>query len=295
MFLISRAAAIGLAVAVAAGGAVASDDEDGDLPSVVATTSIWADIVDRLDCADHFAVRSLIPIGGDAHSFEPSMRDRGMLADAALVVANGGGLEEQLDDTLDAVVGEGTPVLVVFDLVGEGDDPHLWFDPTLVVEAAPAIAEALVAAGADEAATQQCLDAVTSELAALDTDVTEILAVVPPERRLLVTNHDALGRFADRYDFEILGSVLPGSSTLAEASPADLARLSDEIETAGVPAIFAEALESIDEATSLADRLGVDVVTLYSDSLGEEGSGAETYADLMRYNATAIADALGED
>ena len=82
---------------------------------------------------------------------------------------------------------------------------------------------------------------------------------------------------------------------MAEASPAELAQLSDEIETAGVPAIFAEALESIDEATSLADRLGVDVVTLYSDSLGEEGSGAETYADLMRYNATAIADALGED
>ncbi len=125
--------------------------------------------------------------------------------------------------------------------------------------------------------------------------MTEILSVVPPDRRLLVTNHDALGRFADRYDFEILGTVLPGSSTLAEASPAELEQLADEIESAGVPAIFAEALESTDEATTLAERLGVDVVTLYTDSLGEQGSGAETYADLMRFNATAIADALGED
>ena len=107
-----------------------------------------------------------------------------------------------------------------------------------------------------------------------------------------MTNHDALGRFADRYDFEVLGSVIPGSSTLAEASPAELEQLADDIEARGVPAIFAEALESADDATTLADRLGVDVVTLYTDSLGEEGSGAETYADLMRFNATAIADAL---
>ena len=88
--------------------------------SCVATTSIWADIVDRLDCGDHFAVESLIPVGGDAHSFEPSMRDRGVLSDAALVVANGGGLEELLGDTLDAVAGEGTPVLTLFDHVGDG-------------------------------------------------------------------------------------------------------------------------------------------------------------------------------
>ncbi len=114
---------------------------------------------------------------------------------------------------------------------------------------------------------------------------------MPPDRRLLVTNHDALGYFADRYGFEILGTVLPGTSTLAEASPAELERLAADIESAGVPAIFAEALESTDEAAALADDLGVDVVTLYTDSLGDDGSGAETYAELMRYDATAIADA----
>ena len=293
MFLISRLAFAGLAVLVAGPLAVdADDDEDEDVPIVVATTSIWADIVDRVDCGDHFAVQSLIPVGGDAHSFEPSMRDRGTLADAALVVANGGGLEPQLDDTLDAVAGDGTTVFTVFDHVGDGDDPHLWFDPTFVADAAALIGDELVAAGADATTIGECVDEFTSELATLDGELAEILSVVPPDRRLLVTNHDALGRFADRYDFEILGTVLPGASTLAEASPAELEQLADDIEAAGVPAIFAEALESTDEATTLGERLGVDVVTLYTDSLGEDGSGAEIYADLMRFNATAIAEAL---
>jgi zinc/manganese transport system substrate-binding protein len=293
MLLIMRCTAVVLAV-VAGAPPLLADAGDGDDPVVVATTSIWADIVDRLDCADQFTVDALIPVGGDAHSFEPSMRDRGALADAALVVANGGGLEEQLGDTLDAVADDGTPVFEVFDHVGDGGDPHLWFDPTVVAEAASPIADALVAAGADRATTERCVDELVAELDDLDAELTEILSVIAPDRRLLVTNHDALERFAERYDLEILGTVLPGSSTLAEASPAELEQLSADIEAAGVPAIFAEALESTDEATTLAERLGVDVVTLYTDSLGEEGSGAETYPDLMRFDARAIADALNE-
>ena len=75
----------------------------------------------------------------------------GPLGDAALIVANGGGLEAQLDDTLDAVADDGVPVLLVSEEVEAGDDPHVWFDPALVVDAAAVIGEALVAAGADEA------------------------------------------------------------------------------------------------------------------------------------------------
>jgi zinc/manganese transport system substrate-binding protein len=162
----------------------------------------------------------------------------------------------------------------------------------LVADAAAVIADELVAAGADETATQGCLEAFDDAMEALDAEVTDILAAVPPERRLLVTNHDALGYFADHFGFEIVGSVLPGTSTLAEASPAELERLAAEIESTGAPAIFAEALSSTDEASALADDLGVDVVMLYTDSLGDEGSGAATYAELMRYDATAIAQSL---
>jgi zinc/manganese transport system substrate-binding protein len=291
MLLICRLVGAGLCVASACGPHIAAAGDD-DTPIVVVTTSIWADIVDRIDCADQFTVETLIPVGGDAHSFEPSVRDRRQLGDAVLVVTNGGGLEEQLEDTLDAVAGEGVTVLSLFDHVDAGEDPHLWFDPTLVADAAVVIAGELGAAGADESTSEQCLDEFLTELEELDTEVTDTLGIVPPERRILVTNHDALGRFADRYGFEVLGSVIPGSSTLAEASPAELEQLADDIEAQGVPAIFAEALESTDEATTLADRLDVDVVTLYTDSLGEAGSGVETYADLMRFNATAIAEAL---
>jgi zinc/manganese transport system substrate-binding protein len=314
LLILRRAAAMVTALAMSGSGAVRAADDDP--PVIIATTSIWADIVDQIDCGDHFAVRSLIPIGGDAHSYEPSMRDREVLTGAALVVANGGGLEEQLADTLDAVAGDGTPLVTVFDHVTtaplddhadeeehadedehehEGDDPHVWFDPTLIVEAAPSIAEALVDAGADEATTSQCVEDFTAAMDELDGEITDILSAVPADRRMLVTNHDALGYFARRYGFEIVGSVLPGSSTLAESSPAELEQLAETIESAGVPAIFAEALESTDEATSLGERLGVEVVTLYTDSLGEPGSGAETYPDMMRFDAHAIATALGED
>jgi zinc/manganese transport system substrate-binding protein len=330
MVLIRRISVLSLALCLA--GPAAANAVDSGAPVVVVTTSIWADIVDQIDCADHFAVETLVPIGGDAHSYEPSLRDRELLGSAALVVANGGGLEEPLHDTLEAVADEGTPVVEVVDHVTtaplddhggdddheaeeheaeehedeehategtddhehEGDDPHVWFDPTLVVEAAPVIAGELVAAGADAATTEQCVSDLTADLEALDADIEAILSAVPPDRRLLVTNHDALGYFARRYGFEILGTVIPGSSTLAEVSPAELEQLSADIDAAGVPAIFAEALESTDEATALADRLGVEIVTLYTDSLGEEGSGAGTYADLMRFDANAIADALGD-
>lgn len=280
-----------VAAVIAVTGATASAGGDGDQPVVVATTSIWADIVDELDCADRFVVETLIPRGADVHSFEPSMRDRELLDGAALVVANGGGLEELLADTLDAI---DPPVVAVVDAIDAGDDPHVWFDPTLVAEAMPAVAEALVDAGADEATMDDCLDAYLTELEQLDAEIAEILDAVPADRRVLVTNHDALGHFADRYDFEILGTVLPGTSSLAEASPGELDALAEQVEEAGVPAIFTEYVGNTDEATALAERLGIEVVPLYAEFLGEQESGAESYADLMRYNATAIADALGE-
>ena len=293
---------------VLASAPVSADD---DRPVVVATTSVWASIVDQLDCTDAFDVQTLVPVGGDPHEYEPSMRDRATLDDAALVVSNGAGLESLLTDTLDAVADDGTPVFAVADHVtlspmgaadstpsddesddDSGDDPHIWFDPTLVAAALPSLADALVAAGADRSAIDACADALAQDLADLDGQVAGILDAVPEGRRLLVTNHDALGYFARHYGWRILGSVLPSSSTLAEASPAQLERLADDIEADGVPAIFTEQLETTDEATALADRLGVRVVTLYTDSLGDADSGVTTYQDLLRFDAQSIADAL---
>ena len=176
------------------------------------------------------------------------------------------------------------------------EDPHVWLDPVRVAQAVEGLAAVLVEEhGLDAGRISACVDAYVAELAELHEDITDTLEAVPAASRKLVTNHDAFGYFADRYNFEVIGTVIPSVSTLAEPSPASLEALAELIEETGVPAIFSEYLShSRDVAAALADRLdGVSVVSLYSGALGPEGSGAETYLAMMRVNAQTIADALG--
>ena len=108
-----------------------------------------------------------------------------------------------------------------------------------------------------------------------------------------MTNHEALGYFAEHYGFEVLGAVIPSPSTLAEANAADLEALVRLIEEADVPAVFAEAQHSSVEADALATAVGdVEVVTLFTDSLGPSESGADTYLGLLSTDARLIVDAL---
>jgi zinc/manganese transport system substrate-binding protein len=117
---------------------------------------------------------------------------------------------------------------------------------------------------------------------------------VPVDRRVLVTNHDALGYFADRYGFEVVGTVIPGISTQAAADAADFAALATTVRDRGVPAIFAETTSSTALADALAAEVGRDVavVTLYTGSLGPPDSGADTYVGMLETDAHRIADAL---
>jgi zinc/manganese transport system substrate-binding protein len=288
-----RVVAIGAAiVALTACGTSDDDDvDDGGPAPLVATTTIWADITSHVACGEH--VDSIVPGGADPHSFEPSLRDRELLGDAGAVIANGGGLEASLTDLVDTAAGDGVPVVSVADHVDVVDgDPHIWQDPRRVIAALDAIESAVVAAGRDPAAVAECADAYRSELTALDEDIVAALAPVPAEGRVMVTNHDAFGYFAERYGFRIIGTVIPSLSTLGEASAGQLAELADAIERNDVPAIFAERLGSATEAEALAERLGVSVVELDSDALEDDGSAA-TYTGMMRANAEAIAAALG--
>jgi zinc/manganese transport system substrate-binding protein len=290
---------VGLAAGVLAVAACGGEDDGtaagaDEGPYVVATTSIWADLVQQVACDGTFEVRTLLPTGADSHGYEPSLHDREALDGAALVVANGLGLEERLDDTLTEVEDGGVPLVRIGDHVETLDgDPHVWFDPTRTSTALPVIGEALVAAGGDGKRIGACVTEAQDALAELDAEVAATLDAVPADRRVLVTNHDSLGYFADRYDFTVLGSILPSTSTLTEASPGQLEDLGDTIAAEGVPAIFTDTTGSADDAEALAERLGVEVLELHTESLGEPGSGVETYADLMRFDARAIADALG--
>jgi zinc/manganese transport system substrate-binding protein len=131
------------------------------------------------------------------------------------------------------------------------------------------------------------------QLRALDAEVVSMLAAVPEERRKLVTNHDAFGYFAERYEFEVVGTVIPGGATLADPSSAELAELVEVLVDENIDVIFAETIEPAALAEAVAAEVdGASVVELFTGSLGESGSGAETYVDFVRSNASRVADAL---
>ena len=311
----------GLALAVS-GCADDSADEGSSTsaeagnPTVLATTGIWSDIVSNVACGGIADVETIIPVGGDPHGFEPSLRDRERMENAALVVANGLDLEERLEDIFVAVERSGAPVFkaaeqieaIPFSLeIGEhqrdeteeghrsGGDPHIWFDPQRVSGVLLELASRLIAdVGLDADAVEACLGDYQAELAAVDAEIGELVERLPVGNRKLVTNHDALGYFADRYGFKIIGTVIPSPVAMSETNPAQLQELAETIEHEGVGAIFAETLHSTDDAEALASRVGdIKVVTLYTGSLGPPGSGAEDYVNFMRTNAHLIVDALG--
>jgi zinc/manganese transport system substrate-binding protein len=295
-------------VTSACGSDSATTESSNGVPTVVATTTIWADVVRNVACDGLAEIQTVVPAGGDPHSFEPSLKDRETMGNAAIIVANGLGLEESMADIVGAVESEGVPVVRVgefVDTIPAGDaestdnestgngDPHVWFDPTRVAAALPAIADALAAAGLDRAGLDVCVSDFAERLATLDTDVAAIVASIPVDQRLLITNHDSLSYFADRYDFEILGSVIPSPSSLSATNPAELEALARIIEETGVPTIFAETQHSSTDTQSLADRVGdVQVVTLQTDTLGESGGDTATYIAWLTTTATTIVGTL---
>jgi zinc/manganese transport system substrate-binding protein len=224
------------------------------------------------------------------------------MLDADLLVVNGAGFEEGMADVIEQAADAGTPVFSFADHVdlltlGDGDepDPHLFTDPSRVATAVDALGPQVAELdGADATAVASSTAGYVDELEELDASIEEQLAVVPASRRTLVTNHEVLGYFADRYGFEVIGAVVPSLTTRAAPSAADLTALADTVRDRGVPAVFAETTQSAELADALADEVGgrIEVVELYTESLGEPGSGAESYIGMMETNAARIAEAL---
>lgn len=292
---------LGLAVLLGVVGCAAGSDEGaGGRPQVVVTTSILGDVVREVvgDAAD---VTVVMPPGADPHEFSPSARQAEAIAAADLLVVNGAGFEQGLADVLDAATRDGTPTFAFADHVAlrqldGADDPHLWLDPVGLAAAIEPLGDALTAIdGIDAATVAAGTDSYAVDLEALDAEVEALLAPIPEDRRVLVTNHEVLGYFADRYGFEVIGAVIPSLTTSAEPSAADVDDLAALVEEREVPAIFAETTQPTALAEALADAVGrdVEVVELFSESLGEPGSGADTYVGLIRTDAQRIAAALG--
>lgn len=172
-------------------------------------------------------------------------------------------------------------------------DPHMWLDPNLVITYVENIRDGLSEVDPEGAETYKAnADAYIAELKDLDKWIVEQVNTIPAERRLLVTNHEAVGYFAEHYGFEIVGAVIPSLSTDAGTSAKEMAALIEQIKTTGAPAIFLSEVENPDLANQIADETGVKVVdSLYLETL-TDGAPAATYIEMMKYNVTQIVEGL---
>jgi len=292
----------------------------GERLQVVATTSIVADVVRNVG-GDRIDLTTLIPLGTDPHTFQPTPQDAAAVADAHVVFANGAGLEVFLENLLESA-GAGVAVVPVSYGVelrqfagghtheeeehtheegghtqeGEGEggfDPHTWFDPNNVIVWTHNIERALSNLNPAGAGMYQAnAEAYRAKLHELDAWIREQLAGVPERNRKLVTDHASFSYFAHQYGFEQVGAVFPGYSTLAQPAARDLAALEDAIRQFGVKAIFVGNTVNPALAEQVAQDTGTQVVFLYTGSLSEPGGPAGDYLAFMRYDVGVIVEAL---
>jgi len=268
---------------------------------VVASTAVVADWVSAVG-GDAVSVSTLTPAGADAHTFRLSPGDLTATADADLVVLSGAGLEAGYG----AAVREAASgvVLTLSDFVElqpfpdaemEGanqtdeaetrSDPHFWLDPEQALHAIDAIRDALIRLLPGEAgAIQQRADAYAAQVRAADAEAAASIGALPPERRVLVTFHDAYGYFARRYELDILGFVVEGPEE--EPSAADVARLVEAMRARGVTRIYREPQFGGRVVEQVAAEAGATVGTIHS----QLGAGVATYLELVRANARALSE-----
>lgn len=299
--LFTTAALSALAALVATGLAACSTPDD-PRPTIVVSTNILGDVVGEL-VGDQAQVVTLMKPDADPHSFEISAQEAATLRGADLLVSNGLGLEEGLQQHLDAA--DGVPAFVAGDAIevldySVGDaagmpDSHFWTDPARMIDVVDALEPVLAELeGIDAEDLDATVDDYRSQLRALDAEMTEAFATIPDERRALVTNHHVFGYLAERFDFEIVGAVIPGGTTLAAPSASDLADLVDAIERTGVPAIFAESSSPDRLVQALASEadVQVEVIELFTESLTGPDGGAPDYLTMMRINTERITTGL---
>jgi zinc/manganese transport system substrate-binding protein len=272
-----------------------------DRPLIVVTTNILGDVVGQI-VGDEAEVLTLMRPNADPHSFEISAQEASQILRADLVVSNGLGLEEGLQQHLGAADDEGVPSLVAGDVIDvlnystNSPDPHFWTDPERMLDVVAALTDAISTQvdGVDAATIAAQADDYTAQLRALDEEMATAFAAIDEGQRNLVTNHHVFGYLAQRFDFTVVGAVIPGGSTLAAPSASDLRDLVTAINTTGVTTIFAESSQPDRLVQVLADEAGVDVavVELFTESLSEDGAGADSYLSMMRTNTERIATGL---
>jgi len=274
--------------------------------TIVATYSVLGAVAREI-AGDDFEVRTLIPNGLDIHEWEPSARDIEAMTRADLVVENGLGLEGGLGKAMAQARAAGVRVFTAADHVqvrrlcsggmatghrhdhdhgAEAPDPHLWTDPMAMKAVSLALAGELrrhfgTDAGARSADLARRLDE-------LDAEIRRGVEAIPQERRKLVTGHESLGYFAQRYGFQIVGAVIPSLSSSGASSAASMAKLKGLIREHRVRVIFTEQGTSPRALEALGRETGVRVLPLATHALPADGS----YLSFERELADAILKGL---
>lgn len=278
-------------------------------------------------------VRTLLPIGTDPHDFQPSSEQVAAMMSADIVIANGLFLEESLLTVFEQLEGDGANLWLTAEWInpiefsghddhsdeeghddhghddhghddhGDDDgekahdhgdeDPHFWFDMSRMAAVSTELGSRLATETGDTT-WADCGMEVAASISAAEEDVEASFEQIDENRRVIITDHDAFAYLADRYGFEIAGVVIPGGSTLSEATSADLARLVAQVAERGIKALIGNVQQQNPLLDAIAGESGgtLQVVPIYVESIGEPGSPAATYQGMMIWNAQQIVQAL---
>ena len=274
-----------------------------DAFSVLASTSFLADIAQNV-AGDRVVIETLLPLGADPHAYQAAPSDVSKIAKSDVLILNGLEYEHFIEPLLENAGGEHLIITATDGLTpnqieseetpGEMvGDPHMWLDVNRVTKYAENIRDGLIQADPEGAEIYKTNAATyIGQLLELDMWIWEQVQSIPAERRLLVTNHEAMGYFAEHYGFTVVSSILPSFSSEASVSAQEIASTIEAVKSSGAPAIFLGEVENTDLADQIASETGVKVInTLYLESL-TDGDPAPTYIDMMKHNATEIVNAL---
>lgn len=298
-------AAAAAVVTLAASRVVAADRRGA---VIVTTTAHVADLA-RAVAGDRLKVANLLGEGIDPHTYKLTRTDTSRLLAADAILFSGLLLEGKMTEMFDRLRAAGKPVLAATDGIPAdrllraehgAPDPHVWMDPSLWAFALDAVRDALIAFDPAGAETYRANAAAHArEMAALDAYARTALASVPPERRVLVTAHDAFGYLGRAYGLTVVG--IQGISTESEAGLRRIEELVALLVERKVPAVFVETSVTdrnvralIDGAAARGHRVVVGG-SLFSDAMGASGSYEGTYLGMLDHNVTVIARALGGD
>jgi ABC-type Zn uptake system ZnuABC Zn-binding protein ZnuA len=273
--------------------AACGEDRSPGKSAVVATTTQLGDLA-RQVAGGRADVDQVLTPNADPHDYEPRPSDVRALESADVVLQSGGDLDEWLGELIDSSGTDAAKVDLSRTVGLKGDDPHWWQDPRRAEAAVNAIRDSLTRADPDgRAAYAANAKAYLSRLRELDTEVAACIGKLPRDARKLVTTHDALGYYADRYGLEVIGAVIPSLSSQAQPSSKDVGQLVDQIRREKVKAIFPESSLNSKLERAVARESGATVGgELWADTLGPDGSSGERYVESIEANTRAIAEGL---